>query len=290
MFDGMKRLRESKLISTIYHEARLRRAKAIRSRPILIYQMGKVGSSTIVNSLASMKLDLPVFHMHFLNPTNIRLAEQKLREFYGNYHNVNRWALYESRFVLKHLLNQPQLELRIVSLVREPIARNVSSFFQNIDKFVPDYARLYDLGEIKTTDMASFYLRDFHEHTFPITWFDEEMKSVFGIDVFSTADLVYRTDRLFVYRRGSVELLVLRMEDISEVAPQALQRFLGIEGFKLKNSNVAGGKDYSNIYRRFSEEVKFPRDYLEQMYESKYMKHFYNPHEIEVAYSRWESN
>ena len=252
--------------------------------------MGKVGSSTIVDSLASMKLDLTVFHMHFLNPTNIRLAERKLREFFGNNHNVNRWALYESRFVLKHILSQPKPNLRIVSLVREPVARNVSSFFQNIDKFVPDYARLYDSGEIKITDIASHYLRDFHEHTFPITWFDDEMKNVFGIDVFSTADLVYRNDRLFVYRRGSVDLLVLRMEDMNEVAPHALQRFLEIEEFKLKSSNVAEDKDYSRIYRKFSEGVKFSRDYLERMYESKYMRHFYNPREIERAYSRWLNN
>ena len=252
--------------------------------------MGKVGSSTIVNSLASMKLDLPVFHTHFLNPKNIRLAERKLGDFYGSSYNVNRWALYESRFVLKHLLSQPKLELKIVSLVREPVARNVSSFFQNIDKFVPDCARLYDSGKIKTTDIASVYLHDFHEHTFPITWFDEEMKTVFGIDVFVTDNLVYRTERLSVFRRGSVELLVLRMEDLTEVAPHALQRFLNVEGLKLKNSNEAGDKDYSDLYRRFSEEVEFPRDYLDQMYESKYMKHFYNAHEIERAYSRWLSH
>lgn len=287
MFEGVKQLRESRLLSTIYHEARLRRACASDTTPILVYQMGKVGSSSIVDSLKAMKLDRPIFHMHFLNPENIQRAERMLREIYGGRYNVNRWALYESRFVIRHFLQRPNRGLKIVSLVREPVARNVSSFFQNIDKFIPDCAARYDTGQIGVAEIARHYLRDFHEHSYPLTWFDDEMKSVFEIDVYSLEDMRHRDRRTFVYRRNSVELLVLRTEDIYDVAQQALQEFLEVAEFSLRNANVAHDKNYDRAYRDFREKLRLPDEYLTQMYESKFARHFYSAPEIEKFYSHW---
>ena len=287
VFEGAKRLRESSLFSTIYHETRLRLESTGRASPILVYQMGKVGSSSIVDSLKAKKLDRPIFHMHFLSPETIQRAERVLREIYGGRHNVNRWALYESRFVSKHVLQWPSKELKIVSLVREPVARNISSFFQNLDKFIPDCAALYDAGRIGIADITRHYLQDFHEHTYPLTWFDEEMKTVFGIDVFSTEDMLYQDHRIYVYRRHLVELLVLRAEDIDNVARQALRDFLKIDDITLKSANVARGKDYSRVYRDFRDNLKLPDEYLAQMYESKYVRHFYSAQEIERFYSCW---
>jgi hypothetical protein len=135
-------------------------------------------------------------------------------------------------------------------------------------------------------DITRRYLERF-PHTDPLTWFDDEMRRTFGIDVFSTGDLRCRDERVFVYRRGSLELLVLRTEDIDDVAQQALQQFLEIDDFELKHSNVADDKEYSRVYRDFRDHVKLPEEYLARMYESKYAKQFYSPQEIERFYARW---
>lgn len=288
--ESANRLRQNRLLSTIYHEARLRRAITSRASPVLIHQMGKVGSSSIFDSLKATKLDRPLFHIHFLNPESIQRAENMLWKFFGRQGSVNRWALYESRFVLKHFLQRPIDELKIISLVREPVSRNVSSFFSNLDIFIPDCAAQFEDGQIDVADITRHYLQDFHEHTHPLDWFDREMKSVFGIDVFSNEDLIHRNRGIFVYKRDRVELLVLRVEDIDDVAPQALQEFLKIDGVSLKVANDARGKDYDRVYRAFKDQLKLPDEYLAQMYESKYARTFYSAREIDRFRSYWSRN
>jgi hypothetical protein len=249
--------------------------------------MGKVGSRSIVDSLKAMRLDRPVYHVHFLSKENIDKADRMLRDIYGSHYNVNHWCLYESRFVIKHFLHLPNNNLKIISLVREPVARNLSSFFHNIDKFIPNCAALYQAGRIDITEITQHYLQKFHEHSFPLTWFDEEMKNVFGIDVFSANISLSQDHRVFIYKHDGLDLLVMRTEDIDDVAQEAVQQFLQIKGFRLKQSNLSSEKNYTRVYSDFTKFVKLPEAYLERMYESKYVNYFYSPREIERFRTRW---
>jgi Putative capsular polysaccharide synthesis protein len=279
------RLGRFRPLSRIYHEARLRCSMTNHS-PILVYQMGKVGSRSIVESLKAMKLKQPIYHVHFLNEANIQKADGILRGLYGSHYNVNSWCLYESQFVVKHLLQQRDREFRIISLVRDPIARNISSFFHNIDKFVPNCTQLYESGQVNTTDLTQRFLQEFHEHNMPLTWFDEEMKTVFGIDVFSV-NLPSNERHFFRYTSGNSELLVMKTERINEMAREALQQFLQINDFQLVQSNLSEQKAYNRVYRDFVKRVQLPRQYLDMMYESRYVKYFYNSEEIERFRKRW---
>jgi hypothetical protein len=287
LLQGAERLSKNRLLSTIYHEARLRRVNSSDGNPILIYQMGKVGSSSIFDSLKGLKLDRPIFHVHHLNPDSIQRGEMLLREVFGSHYSVNRFCLYEGRFVINHVLQRPGKKLKIISLVRDPVARNLSSFFHNLDIFIPNCIPAYRAGQIGVPEITRHYLQRFHEHTYPLSWFDDEMKYIFGIDVFSAEDLRSRDERVFVYRRDFLELLVLRTEDIDNLAQQALQQFLEVDDFKLKHANVAEDKEYSRVYRDFRDHVKLPEEYLMRMYESKYAKQFYSPQEIQRFYAYW---
>ena len=44
--------------------------------PIIVYQMGKVGSSTVYRSLVNSYLKNPVYQVHFLSDEGIRNAEE----------------------------------------------------------------------------------------------------------------------------------------------------------------------------------------------------------------------
>ena len=46
-----------------------------KGSPLLIYQMGKVGSSTVQASLRSLKLDMPIYHTHILTKERISETE-----------------------------------------------------------------------------------------------------------------------------------------------------------------------------------------------------------------------
>jgi Putative capsular polysaccharide synthesis protein/Sulfotransferase family len=287
LMNSKKRLGEIGLLSRIYHETRLRRSKTTQHSPILVYQMGKVGSRSIVDSLRAVKLNRPVYHVHFLNQDNIQKADQMLHAIYGSHYNVNRWCLYESRFVIKHFLHQRAKHLKIISLVREPVGRNISSFFHNIDKFIPNCAALYEEGKIDIGGITQRFLQQFHEHSFPLTWFDQEMKSVFGIDVFSANVVRSEEQRVFTYKHGELDLLVMKTEDIDDVAQKALQEFLQIKDFRLKQSNISRDKYYNRVYDDFVKLVKLPEEYLTSMFESKYAKYFYTSKEIELFRTRW---
>jgi hypothetical protein len=282
-----RRLGEIGLLSRIYHATRLRRSKTKSGKPILVYQMGKVGSSSIVDSLKASSVDQPVYHVHFLDADNIQKADEMLHRLYGSRVNVNRWCLYESRFVLKHFLRQKSRNLKIISLVREPIARNISSFFHNIDTFIPDCAALYERHEITIAEIMRVFLQRFHEHTFPLTWFDDEMKKVFGIDVFAADVCISMDRRVFAYRQGDLNLLIMKTEDLDNVAPKALEEFLQIKGFRLKLSNLSKEKNYNRAYGDFIRSVKLPKEYVTTTYASKYMTYFYTPQEIERFRARW---
>jgi hypothetical protein len=287
LISSKKRLGEFGLLSRIYHETRLRRSKTTQHGPILVYQMGKVGSRSIVDSLRAVKLHRPVYHVHFLNQDNIQKADHMLHDIYGSHYNVNRWCLYESRFVIKHFLQQRAKHLKIISLVREPVGRNISSFFHNIDKFIPNFAALYEEGKIDIAGITQRFLQNFHEHSFPLTWFDEEMKNVFGIDVFSATVSLSKEHRVFAYKHGDLDLLVMKTEDINEVAHEALQEFLQIKDFRLKQSNLSREKNYNRAYDDFTRLVELPEKYLTTMYESKYVNYFYTSKEIERFRRRW---
>ncbi len=63
-----------------YHRLAIaRRLQGVKQRePILVYQMGKVGSSTVVQTLEALGLPNPVLHVHTLDTVH-------LQRFFGHY-------------------------------------------------------------------------------------------------------------------------------------------------------------------------------------------------------------
>src|SRR6056297_137393 len=80
--------------------------KTRKTNPILVYQMGKVGSKSVHVALQKQYNGF-VGHAHSLSPTHKRLD---IRLIY-------KWAVLEKK------------PLNIISLTREPISRKVSAFF-----------------------------------------------------------------------------------------------------------------------------------------------------------------
>ena len=103
------------------------RAKLLLSggrEPVLVWQMGKVGSSTIVNSLHQARFDGAVFHVHVLSGALIgrgELFKKAVRQ--GT-------VAYLYNVALRELLCGGNRRWKIISLVREPVGRNISAFFQ----------------------------------------------------------------------------------------------------------------------------------------------------------------
>ena len=109
--------------------------------PILVYQMGKVGSITIQTSLErtyrDLGLNVPIHHVHLMN-LSLEDCEIRLRDEYANLSKV-LGAVGNGLELRKTLEKTPEQRLKIITLVRDPVARNVATFFESLDSFIPDW-------------------------------------------------------------------------------------------------------------------------------------------------------
>jgi len=269
---------------------RYRKQHAHDKFPLIIYQMGKVGSSTIVNSLKNLSLNYTVYQVHVL-------TDEWISRVHGQYKRASR--IHGRPMLDTHLLASMYLrekldgghgerKWKVISLVRDPVARNISCFFQAFPVYFPGCpADMLSDGE-RVGELVDLFMEKFEEHETPLEWFDTHMKPVFGIDVFAEPfpwEKGYK-----IYEGDEADLLVMRLEDLDACAARAFREFIGVDGFRMTPDNVSGGKQYAEMYRLFRRQAVIPRAMLEKMYGSRYMTHFYSREEIGRFVDKWTSS
>lgn len=267
-----------------------------RGNPIITYQMGKVGSSTIHASLVALDKSRPIYHVHFLNPGRVGELEAQRRQYFG----TEKISLLRRPWLSEFLFEQIQESSRhwkIVTLVREPIARNVSTFFENLEVIKQPDSDRYEISsdyygfeisiDIDNIDplIELFFDRLVHER--PLTYFDDEIKYVFGIDVFESQ--FPEGKGYMLYQGDKADMLLVRLEDLNRCATTAFKEFLDIDDFTLIQTNVAEEKVYAPLYREFKKRIRFPDSYLDRMYQSKFTRQFYSDDEIRNFRQRWSN-
>lgn len=264
--------------------AQLRRHLKTGREICLVHQMGRVGSMTIVNSLKAACPELPIYHTHFLNPEYLqnRLRTEKRNWGIKNLHlRVSRILVRELNTALRNR------SWKIITIVREPVARNVSTFFHSIKLFMPGFDKKYREGTITPEIMLNSFLAEL-DHDLPLKWFDVDVKSVFGINVY---DHSFPTEKGYgIISQDNVTLLVIRLENLRQCYKDAFADLLGFEKVDLKIMHVAEKDDKRGIYKQFKENLRLPDWYLNDMYSSKYTKHFYNEAEIKGFWRQWSKH
>lgn len=251
--------------------------------PIIIYQMGKVGSSTIYNSLIHTSLANPVLHLHFLSPDLAK--HRKFHKQRGIY--PFPYHLYLGEATRKVIGKHRNFPIKIISFVRDPIAFHISNLFQN-----PNFAEksvVNDAGFIdayKATEYLENSLKNPDAFSYVFEWFDRELKTVFDIDVF--ADKFPVETGYFVYSKNNVEALVIRLEDLSEKGPKAISDFLDLDNLLIfKNQNMRDKLVGKESYKQVLEKISISPYLCNQIYSSQFVKHFYSKDMIEKFTSKW---
>jgi hypothetical protein len=272
-------------------------AIASRNKPILlVYQMGKVGSTSVERSLKAAGLEYAVFHIHVLTDRGIRWEE---KWYYGNSPKLLRRSLWPKT---KHLFASHYLKGRlkaggrehnkpqVVTLVRDPIARNISSLFQNLDRYGPNLqGNSSDETQPNKTPNSSItsHLTGYSDsfYPYPYDWFELECKEALGVDVLGCE---FAKEKGYqIYRGDRADTLLLKLESLDESGPAAFKEFLGIENLPLVRSNEAMSKTYSSKYREFLQTVRLPVEYIENQYRNNPVDHFYTNAEIDAFRQRW---
>jgi hypothetical protein len=245
----------SRIVSSIYELFNDIKYLVFNKEVILIYQMGKVGSSSISKSLKNS--GIYSIHTHRLNTTYPFTTK-----FQKIYQSIRAG-------VLKVFLHRKKIKL--ITLTREPISRNISGFFQNLEDFIGK-------NEKDKNELIKLFFKSENNY-YTINWFDNEIKSVFGIDVYSYE---FPKDKGFmVISDKNVEMFIARIEDLNSLENQ-IGNFLKIKEFKLDNTNKGENKWYSEMYDQLKSNINFPESYVKDRYNSKYMKHFYSEQEISL--------
>jgi hypothetical protein len=123
------------------------------------------------------------------------------------------------------------------------------------------------------------------DHDTPLVFFDREFKGVLGIDVFSSD--FPKPKGYKIYEQELADVLLIRLENLDQCASKAFQEFLNVDGFTVIRKNIASEKAYYPIYRKFLESVLLPDSYIDEMYASKYARHFYSEQEIDAFRAKW---
>lgn len=282
-------LRRNFYFAKAYHQLKsLSLIYSFHGQPVIVHQMGKVASTAIYESLREMNLDsYSIYHTHYLSD----LGFQKSKRFYKeNYHRIKaiHTALVHSFFFRSYLKSNARKKFKIITLVRDPVAKNVSSFFQNLnysfDFPLERYRETHSLEDI-TEKLRVLFIEEFTGHEVPLTWFDLELKSVFDIDVF---EIPFDFEKgYYTYAGTHADVLLLKLESLNDIVETAVKDFLELKSFKLNAKNIGDDKGYAEIYRFFRKNIRLPESYLDRMYSSKYARHFYSPEEIEGFRRKW---
>ena len=228
--------------------------------PVLIWNMGKVASTSIARSLWRQIGRYNVLTTHFMNQ-----AEHS-----------------RSRLLYEVLIKGSCKPLPIIALTREPIGKNISSFFQNFERNV---GAPFEHYENRVSELCEFFIHRFDKHDTIINWFDQNIKEYIGLDVY---DHQFDPSKGYcIIEHGRFKVLVLRSEESDKIKEAAVKELLGLTEFRLENENVGADKPYSDLYREFQAALNLPDSYLDSMLNCRYTRHFYSASEIEQINSKW---
>ena len=231
----------------------------------LVYQPGKVGSTTVWNTLLQEGVDAT--HIH-----NIFSSDDTDPEIVV--------AKKASDYFKKYLRAEG---CKIITLVRDPIARELSQFMQG---FSSDMYTAYQFDSgcslaAKAAELITTQL-DCNDE---FTWFDRELKEATGIDIYQ-----YPFDKEKGYawiKEGNIEILVLTLEKLNENA-EVLGEFVGKPGIQLQNGNVGDEKQYKYLYEGLKKDIRIPARVVESQYKNNpQLDHFYTEEEKEQFLHKW---
>ena len=268
--------------------SQLTRRNPLQARidPIIIFQPGKVGSSTILASLTRslrwVATETAIYHAHHLNHLEQMEADVKAK-FPNPQQSLDKLAI--DKELRRKIDEQPNQRWNVISLTRDPVARTISTVFEMIDVIFPGWRAKYKAGEWDLYEMQDIIVKRYVSGPGPGDWYDTQMKPVFDIDVYAQPFPHHQGYEIY-HGKNNSRLLMLRLEDLNRVGQKVFSDFLNLKQFRLVEANVGEQKEYSDLYREFKK-LPLPASYLEKMYSSRHARHFYTDDEIHGFYQKW---
>ena len=236
--------------------------------PLIILTPGKVGSSSIYYTLKKKLKRQNVFHIHFLSKKGIKKAKK-------NHLSSDRKSLPLHLIISELLLKELKKfnkQIKVITVIREPVSRTVSSFFQNLD-FYKNSIEDSNLS-INESEAIAILEKKISNSVDDITrWLKFEIEDNFNVNLYEKA---FSKKKYVIIKNQKIDLLFLKMEDLNDVFTNSTKEFFNLKkGFILKNYNEGKKKYYSKQYEILKRSIKTDKAILKKIKSSKYYTHFY---------------
>lgn len=240
---------------------------------IFIYQMGKVGSTSLEHGIKNS------LHVHaFYNKNHTCQVRLHGLAKFGLVHIVYRAEQEVLAYLIRRAFRQRK-QSKVITLVREPMARNMSMFFHDLDAYLfaahtnclntrdkPLPTRLQDMNLL-----SQIFEQEF-DHHYPLNWFHKEFLPMTDINIFDYPFDAHKG--LLLIHKATIEVLCLRSDKMHNNVGE-LSRFVG-QDVKLSVVNDGQTKWYKDIYLNFKQQYRVPVVLKQTIKASQFQGHFFS--------------
>ena len=238
-----------------------------RGNAVVVYSMGKVGSSSIFYTLMRALPFSSVYHNHFLSDhwlrtrlpgspftRNITLAKTTLA------------GIKKKRMVY------------FIVPVRDPVARDVSNLFQNARNERIDLRSGVD-------DLIGNLHNDGHQ--FFVEWFDTEFKNFSGIDV---RGITFDRNKGFsVHQNDTSAYLFVALETVGDKLMGIISDFIGFNVGREFRFNETESKSDSLKFKKIKSAYYLTSELEQAAYNNEVIRAFYSEQQLLRFKKRWEN-
>jgi len=189
--------------------------------------------------------------------------------------------LGDSHFVKKRRADLPRTN--IIIGVREPLACCLSGYFQVMaDTSAKELSNNTVKDDLMRLLKRTYPVNQFH-------WWRNQVELFFGRDLL--AEKFNRERGWHIYHFDEVSFLVIKQEAFEHV-PAAMAALFDMpaELISIGNENAAADKEeVSRLYQRAKEGLRFDEAVLDQVYQNRWFKHFYNDDEEALFRGKWQA-
>lgn len=199
---------------------------------VFIFCGGKCGGTTLATTFE--KNDFSVTHLHSLKTKGI---------FFSNINCNNTIEVLEKSC-------EKYENVFIIDVYRTPIERKISSFFQNISNYLPDYNNL-SIQEI--IDYFNNNLLCALENYHPI----DQILNHYNIPLFNNFDFEKKYNMFKQDNKIFIKLLFKDIDEWSNILSTIFNKNIVIH-----NNNMTRNKPIYKLYKQFNENYNVPKSYI----------------------------
>lgn len=256
-----------------------------------VHSIGKVASKSIFACLKNC-ITSPIYHLHYLNEDTL---DRMYTWFVSNTtYTTNHAEIIDGEIFAKTLLKYTDdFHWKIITLIREPIAWQISMLFEIAQIAFPKVLQnnVFDQEAFKIIANDSFRSSidsPILNISFYQKWWDTEFTSIFGIDVLKQP---FNPDKGWeIYKNGKIEVLVIQYEQLNNVFNEATTEFELPQNIILPEINKTSNKLFGKCnHFEVINEFKLSDSIVNDLYKNRIVKHFYNQEQIDNFTHKWVS-